>query len=124
MANIYRFNIMGLNVQPYNMGRANLVSGIVWQYCASNGAGVWGATNGICQIKYDPNSGIWIPYEDITESIAMNWLMDGLGQAFVDFLPVAMQGLLDQNQDIINLQIDRPRVCCMTPPWSPNNVNG
>ena len=124
MANIYKFNIMGLNVQPYNMGRANLVSGIVWQYSASNGAGVWGATNGICQIKYDPNSSIWIPFEDITESIAMSWLLEGLGQAFVDFLPVSMQGLLDQNKDIINLQIDRPRVFCMTPPWSPNNVNG
>ena len=121
---MYKFNIMGLNLQPYNMGRVNLVSGIVWQYSASNQQGIWGATNGICAIKYDPSSPIWVPYEDITEDIAMAWLLDGLGQAFVDYLPAAMDNLLIQNQLIIANQVDNPRLFCMTPPWSPNNVNG
>lgn len=122
MANRYKFNIMGLNLQPYNMGRANLVNGIVWQYSATNDLGVWAATNGICAIKYNPDSPTWVPYEDITEEIAMAWLLDALGQPFVDYLPISMDNLLNQNQEIINSGIDRQRVCCMTPPWSPNSI--
>ena len=115
-------NIMGLDVQPFNLGRTNLVSGIHWQYSATNESGAYGATNGICALIYDPNSEIYIPFEDVTEDIAMSWLLAGLGQAFLDFLPTAMDQLLAQNQILIDNKTDFNRKSCMTPPWSPNSV--
>lgn len=122
MANTYRMNIMGLDVQPYNLGHPNIVSAIHWQYSASNDSGAYGATNGICAVKFNPDSEIYVPFEDITEEIAMTWLLSGLGEPFLLYLPVAMDQLLAQNQNLIDTQTNFNRTSCMTPPWSPNSV--
>jgi hypothetical protein len=109
--NTYNWVIAALEAYTTQSGYTDVVYTIHWRYRAvdqstSYSAEVYGAQS---VAPYNPDSGSFIPYDELTKPTVIGWLTGSLGEERVN----ALTGSLDAQ---IQQQI-QPTSAVLPPPW-------
>jgi hypothetical protein len=110
MAIVYTWSIDGLECVPSKGGKANVVSNVHWRLAGIDGnysTSIYGSSS----IPYNED-GSFVPFNDLTKSQVLGWLVEFLGEQKVSELEGSIANQIDN--------LKNPPLVNMPPPW----VNG
>lgn len=109
--NTYTWKIAALEAYPTHSSYTDMVYNIHWRYNAVNtnpsySAEVYGVQS---VAPYNPDSGSYIPYSQLTQQTVVTWLTDAMGQERVNNLTASLDSQISK-------QIN-PESIILPPPW-------
>jgi hypothetical protein len=106
----YTWNIAALEVYATQSGQLDVVYNIHWRYNATTSS-YFSEVYGVQQVSpYNPDSGSFIPYNELTENIVIGWLTDAMGQERVNQLTASLDYEIESRI--------RPTSLILPAPWN------
>lgn len=109
--NTYTWRFPAIDVYTQQGSYSDVVYNIHWRLSATTESGSYSAENyGVQSVApYNPDSGSFIPYENLTKELVTSWILDSMGEKY---------GILTASLDNqIEIQINPPTLQ-LSPPWS------
>lgn len=108
--NTYTWKIAALEAYATQSSYLDVVYNIHWRYNATTGS-YSSEVYGVQSVSpYNPDSGSFIPYDQLTQEVVVGWLTESMGEDRINQLTAS----LDRN---IEDQI-KPVTLILTPPWN------
>lgn len=113
MATIYNWQISALDCIPDVNGMLDYVVTSHWRVTGDDGEGHSGQVYSTVSFVVDPDKPNFVPFEDITETMAIQWTQDALGEEQVAAIYTSID---TQIENQINPPIVSPAL-----PWANNS---